>query len=314
MLIVNCSLLPIAIGIANCQNLVGNSSFENHILCPDPSTTVAYSQGWDSYANTPDYFHECATDANYLVPNNGWGSQNAATDSAYGGFWAYYSVAPDSREFIGRQLSVPLSIGQKYFVSLKLSFAESSNCAVSKLGVHFSTVPFSQANPATVNNSSHFYTNTIITDVVNWVDVSGSFVADSAYQYIIIGNFFDDANTDTTIVGAFSGVCGYCGYYYVDDICVSSDSLTCAVETGIEEKGVGAVRIYPNPTKGKIFIETNTNEEILVKIFNLFGELVSQTIIGNSRSIDLSLQPGGIYFISTRINETVKQQKIILIH
>src|SRR5260221_14559404 len=93
------------------------------------------------------------------------------------------------------------------------------------MGVMFSTVPYDIFNPTPMTNNATLYTNSIINDTVNWTMIFGSFIADSAYNYIILGNFFDNNHTDTLMIttGFFNA-----SYYYLDDICVSTDSLFTA--------------------------------------------------------------------------------------
>ncbi len=72
------------------------------------------------------------------------------------------------------------------------------------------------------------------------------------------------------------------------------------------------IKIYPNPTSGKLTI--NSNSKITsIEINNLLGEKVFQSNINNQKSeIDLLSQPKGIYFIKFCIGEIVHTEKIIL--
>ena len=45
-----------------------------------------------------------------------------------------------------------------------------------------------------ITNNPPVYSNTVSMDTLNWTRVFGSFVADSAYTHILLGNFFADAN------------------------------------------------------------------------------------------------------------------------
>ncbi len=63
------------------------------------------------------------------------------------------------------------------------------------------------------------YNNPVITDTLNWVKVSGLYTAARGEGYITIGNFKDDANTDTldTGHGTYQGA-----YYHLDAVSVYS--------------------------------------------------------------------------------------------
>lgn len=291
--------------------------------CPYDFDQINFATGWSNYSDfTPDYFNSCTSNGWVNVPYNAYGYQIPATGNAYGGVGTYGSHwlgFLDAREFIGRQLSSPLIIGTKYYVSfgVGLGFLDSLsiNCATNHLGILFSTVAYSTTSPAPISNYAHVYTDSIITDTANWVTISGSFTADSAYNYVVFGNFFDDSNTDTLIMNDSI----YCNsFYYVDDICVSIDS-TCYVGTGITSIiPKSAITIFPNPTNGDVYIKLNEHGKAIVNVYSVMGKLITtanlQQISSNEYKIDLSSQPDGIYFINTRINETIKQQKILLIH
>lgn len=297
-------------------NLVPNPSFEDTIQCPDAMADITYSIGWNSFNETPDYFHLCSSSPSYSIPNNGWGSQLPASCDAYVGFWAYVSGTPDGREYIGRQLSSPMIIGQKYFVSFKISLAEGSNCATDKVGVLFSTISYSQSNPINVNNSPHIYTSAIVSDTTNWIAFSGFFIADSAYQYIIIGNLFDDSNTDTTILKPPYVIFGYEAYYYLDDICVSSDSITCnpfslVCNVGIKENNIeNTISIFPNPNNGTMTVKyvLAENQKGRFEIYNVVGIKVTDYILqSNTETLSVSQSDlnEGIYFYRLTSNDKV---------
>lgn len=200
-------------------NLVPNPSFEQYSSCPGAFGEVYKATGWNSF-NSAEYFHSCATSSDVQVPTNYMGYQYPATGNAYSGFFAYFASV-DYHEFLYTQLLNPLITNQKYFISFKVSPADSGFCVYSnKTGIKFFTT---QPDSILLNNTAHFFTNTIITDTAGWTTVTGSFIADSAYNYAVIGNFFSDANTDIIDNNCNSPV----SYYYIDDICVSTDSLSC---------------------------------------------------------------------------------------
>lgn len=68
------------------------------------------------------------------------------------------------------------------------------------------------------------------------------------------------------------------------------------------------VRVYPNPTTGKIEIEALSLPND-IKVFNIIGELIID--IKNQSSIDLSSYPNGIYFIQidNSTYKIIKQSK-----
>ena len=171
--------------ISKGQNLVPNSDFEVYSSCPVALDQVYLSTGWSSYRYSPDYFNSCNSGV-LGIPTNGVGYQSAYSGNAYAGFIAF-DVNGDSREIIGSQLSQALSIGQNYFVSMRVSLAEfqpspPQYIPCNKIGIKFSTVPFSASAPPPINNFAHVFTDSIISDTMNWITIQGSFIADSVFE------------------------------------------------------------------------------------------------------------------------------------
>lgn len=212
--------------LAAGQNLVPNPSFEEHSGCPDGYTQLDKANDWTIRLNTPDFYHSCGAN-NFSTPNTGWGIQCPSTGYGFAAIHPYVEINPSPQEFFGAQLVEPLVIGQKYYVTFNVVMPKYSGCAINNFGVKFTSVFYGDTGivPApVVNNFAHVYSTDIIQDSTSWTTVFGSFIADSAYQYIMVGNFFDMSNTDTV---KFSILNCTNVYYFIDDICVSTDSLTC---------------------------------------------------------------------------------------
>lgn len=289
-------VLAIALKINAQVNLVMNPSFETHSLCPsNTGADVDKAIGWDTCRSTADYFHTCGTNSFSQIPKNYFGKQYPAHGNAYSGFCTFHQ-SYFYRELIIGQLSSALSVSQKYFISFKVSRADSNfiiGYSSNKMGVKFTKV---KQNYVQVNNSAHFYSNNVINDSVNWTKLFGSFLADSAYQYIMIGNFFDDANT--TLVNDGNGVAAY---YYIDEVCVSTDSAFTKnyVTVGFPElnHNIDNLIFYPNPAHENFTLSNFNNHEI--KIFNSYGIIIEPTIEikSNSYNINCSHWPSGLYFV-----------------
>ena len=308
------------------QNLVPNYSFEDTVACPIGLNQVENAVGWKNFRGTPDYFNSCATPLSHVsVPSNPNGYQCPANGNAYVGILVYgpWGTSSYKREFLGTQLTNPLVIGQRYYVSFKVNLADESLNACNNLGALFSTFewPVDTFSTAPLKNFAHLYTNQIITDTLVWITISGSFVADSNYKYIIIGNHWDDTNTDT--LNFFETPC--CNPYYLfDDICVSSDSLTCIIADGynvcdtgtedIEYSFNNKIKIYPTLTKDKIIIENNQGTMTYYSVFNMVGKEIKswEGILDSRTDIELKEFTNGMYIIHVWTNQESLNQKIIL--
>ncbi|MGZ3884687.1 MAG: T9SS type A sorting domain-containing protein [Bacteroidia bacterium] len=296
-------------------NLVQNPSFETYTTCPAAGNSfMYYAPPWDSYIDSPDYFHMCAGASAYGVPLNSGDYQVPATGDAYAGFGAFVKSGL-SREIIGAPLSASLTIGTRYYVSVKFSLAAldantKQFIPCNNAGLRFSTIPFTNLTPPPINNFAHIYSSAIISDTLNWTVVQGSFVADSNYAFIMIGNFFDDANTShINRPGAFAS------YFFVDDVCVSTSSLTCnVVTTGVESSGHDRnFSIGPNPANTFLFVSNAAAGEVNeISVLNTLGaELYKNTFI-NELQIGLSDIPEGVYFAYIRSAYYTSVKKIII--
>jgi hypothetical protein len=292
-------------------NLVPNPSFEIYDTCPNTLSQISRAVGWHSARPSPDYFNSCTSSSSQnWVPVNFIGHQNPASGSAYAGFSARYGGVSTGRELVGASLTNPLQIGTKYYLSFKVSKADIIDCSVNKLGALFSTVDYTDNNNAPICNCAQIYSDSIITDTVSWTRIKGSFIADSNYSYINIGNFFTDAASDSVTQ---SPTCN--AYYYLDDICVSTDSLYTAGwqwTTGVNNfSNEENILLFPNPsTDGFMYLNKNlTNENVV--IYDMLGNNIKSFLI-NGNKIDLTDLQNGIYFIQISNNRSYFKQKIII--
>jgi hypothetical protein len=151
-----------------------------------------------------------------------------------------------------------------------------------------------------ITNNPLVFTDSVVVDSLNWTRITGSFIADSNYTYLVIGNFFDDANTDTI---SFANDFTYYAYYYLDDICVSTDYSFCAnyLYTGIEDESFeNNVNIYPNPASNYFNVSNKDSQNPLtIRLYNTLGQklLALNNVAEDQRQIDISDYKSGLLFI-----------------
>lgn len=189
-----------------------------------------------------------------------------------------------------------------------------SCCATNKLGARFTTFSYTDgngSNPAPIDNFAHIYSNSIVTDTVNWTTISGSFVADSAYSYITIGNFFDSTNLQ--IIDYYENFPQTSSaYYFIDDVRVSTDSLY-TVTSLPKFDYTNELNIYPNPSIGLIKIKAQqSNSTYFIRVFNSLGqEVFNHNIIG-ANSLDLTFLEDGFYNIVITNTKEQYSTKLII--
>jgi hypothetical protein len=203
-----------------------------------------------------------------------------------------------------------LSVGQSYYAVFytRPGFNPDPgfhiNIATNKLGMHFSTVPNSSMNPITIDNSAQVYADSVISDSSSWTQVYGFFIADSAYEYLSIGNFFTDSATTHISLDTSAAL----AYYYIDDILVV-DSLSIGIN---ENNSSASIDVFPNPFEGELNIEMKNNLNSEVILYDITSRKILQQKFTNS--ITLSIEPlaKGIYIYEVRNrNGVIKKGKVV---
>jgi hypothetical protein len=101
----------------------------------------------------------------------------------------------------------------------------------------------------------------------------------------------------------------YCCNNQWDNTCQSMYEY-CAYgwPVGIDELAGSDIVVYPNPTKDIFTIETRLN--IKVELYNMMGKIIR---LDDSRRIDLSNYPDGIYNLIIKYDKIVINKKVIKI-
>lgn len=78
--------------------------------------------------------------------------------------------------------------------------------------------------------------------------------------------------------------------------------------------GLQKTRIYPNPTKGTLYIDFPelTDQQPIIEVYDQSGRLIVQkTAVSSKNKIDLSAHPPGSYIMMIHIGQEKKDWKII---
>jgi len=280
-----CILLFIGVFIyANAQlNLVPNNSFEaKDTFCN--CGIIWLTPPWISpTGGSSECFKTCAIwQPNNMVPQNIDGYQWPRTGIGYAGFgvWVDPLVYPNYREYVQVQLTDSLKKNKKYNISFYVSLSDTSWYATDDIGIYFSDTaihkdipdysPFSSFTPQITNAQGNF-----LTDKENWVVISGIYIAHGGEQYITIGNFNDDANTDTLKVsyGGSYPAYGLWSLYYIDDV-----SVILIPDTIPPQEPVNMLIVFnaftPNGdgVNDVFHIKGNNIKELHAKIINRWGQ------------------------------------------
>jgi gliding motility-associated-like protein len=254
----------INMGIMNAQNLVINPSFENTVNgCagfPFPIEGFADLNDWDNAnsntpgdsCSSPDLFSTCNTGITNIlgVPGNALGYQNARTGDKYAGIISYsapFGFNDQYREYIQGRTNSALVAGQTYCVSMYVSLADDSPWACNNMGIYFSNSQYLRdacagTSPRINVTPQLNYSCAVINDTTpQWYRIQWDYVAAGGEQYFVIGNFFNDAGTNSVSTGATSLQNQY-AYYYIDDVSIVPNTCCFA-----DISPVGTVCVSDSP-------------------------------------------------------------------
>lgn len=357
-----------ALCFTKAQNLVPNYSFENIIQCPQNCNQfINYVADWmgQGVGEGLCYFTaQCPGDTGSggdpsslsgNVPYNyDYGFQYAHTGVSYAEIITFISgstvdttypygktVFANVRSYLEALLTDTLKSGVTYYVTFFVSLQNSCDFACNDIGAFFSpsyivpnnsifpSGPVWHYSPQIANNSK----KQELTDTLNWMKISGSFVAKGGEKYIAIGNFKNDSLSSIRFIGQVT-TNGTEAWYYIDDVIVSADSNYA---DSLFPNSVSSItmpqnetKVYPNPSNGKFTIEitnyesgiANQNNEI--EIYNMMGQRIYSEALRPTSfrgrqaqgdiQIDLSNQPAGIYLyrIVSEKGEAIGTGKLII--
>lgn len=294
------------------QNLVPNPDFEDYSILPDLWGQWDRCNYWTNaggiavsgfYAD-PDYFHVNGS-GTVQLPSTSPAYLDPYSGDAVMGFLGYHDPGmggTDIREYIQCQLISPLVVGEFYEVSFYITNGFNSighYYEIDGLGVNFSVDPLIQNNASYIDRAPQLEIDSSVF-TTQWSQVVFIFEADSTYEYLTIGNFYNDANTIVT-TAVFDPVPFAGAYYYIDKFVVKP--TTEVAKTSNKQLDLN-IQLFPNPTSDLLNISTGelfTDTEYT--IYNVEGKLIENGLFTGHTSIDISTYENGTYFIEVATNE-----------
>lgn len=274
------------------NNLVPNPSFEKNIGCPYAAGQISLVVNWVKVRGTIDYYSKCGT-GGYAVPLNHVGFQDAKSGDAYVGIVPWVGLPiQNAREFIGVALDDVLKANAKYDFSMYLSKADTVQYAIKNMAVLFTESQPVNDLMILFNSSPQVrYSGDSYLSDHDWMLVEGSFIAVGGEQFLTIGNFDDDTETDTLSVMSQPA---YSAYYYLDDVSLVED--TTYHHVGIVEGTSINFGFWPNPATEAITIEMDGRPDKAVELYDIAGRMVLSSPVQSSRhTIGIGQLPTGVY-------------------
>jgi hypothetical protein len=148
-------------------------------------------------------------------------------------------------------------------------------------------------------------------DNIQFVDAKITKIDDPEISSFIVPEILDDGST----------------YYWNVRAFIAGDTTQWSDPWSFIMGGVGVnetlnsnnISIFPNPTKGLLFVELNTPEQtpISIKISNLLGEVIIEEEFTaqpgiNKRTLNLQHLGTGVYLIKMQSGTEVYNQRVII--
>lgn len=291
-------------GACKSQNIVPNGDFELYTSCPTYYNQLDSALFWHNPTpGSPDYFNSCASSF-VGVPYNNGGYQPAHSGNAYSGLILFHPFL-SAREYIEVTLSTSLIQGQLYFFEMYVCMGDIHRYSTDDFGVYFSDTIINNGTGVLfsltpqITNTDGFYP-----DTVNWSSVSGYYTAHGGEQFLVIGNFKDNASS--TYIQINNVTPNYYAYLLVDDV-----SLTpvTGVKSLDEEK---LIVTQPNPFKNNLKITMNEIGSYELGLFDITNRQIFNHSFVNTITINTEQFAEGIYMYEIRNkNGVIKQGKVV---
>ena len=204
------------------QNIVPNPSFEEFSSAP----IGWYYKGAHFGAVVRYWFAATAASPDAYSPEvrvprdwreKGFGDMKAKDGKNYVGLTVYGCTngKPHCREYVEILLAEPLVVGQTYAVEFWINTIDKS-LYINNIGMLFTQSPIKIKEDEPILKTPQFKATEVLSPKAGkWKKVVGTFVADVEGEYLTLGSFDTDKNTQSV---APHDSCYNYAYYYFDDI------------------------------------------------------------------------------------------------
>jgi hypothetical protein len=207
-------------------NYVNNGGFEDIYSCSFPNNIFLVKK-WRSIDSLPTgcvFFSKCSNINN--IPLSGFTYQFSRSGLSHIGLTLYCTNPCNyngSRSYVRNRLKQNLQPGKSYCVKFYVNITNNSSHGIDKIGAYFGdnfidtitkpNLPLTYLVPQIQNPN-----NNVIIDTLNWTLITGTFVATGNEKHLVLGNFFFDGQTNTSIINSSTN-------YTVTDVLI--DDVSC---------------------------------------------------------------------------------------
>ena len=308
-------------------NLIKNPSLEDYTRCPTTTTLIDSALYWTQpivTGSTSDYCNSCGIDSITNDPALLKLFQNAYFGEGYAGIRTYiHDGFIEGREYFQGTLSEQISPYKCYFCEFWVKLFSPPYpslypfVGIDAIGIFFSDtlIKTNDLSPIHLNSQINNKTGRIIIDTLNWVKISGTFIANGGESYFTVGSF----KYENEINKYYFGVSTADWSYYLYDnfsLCPCEDTISPDTIKPIEPE----LEVYPNPANENLFILFDGYSQIQtidLEIYNVLGELVmNKQIVSNPEpsSVPITSIASGCYILVLKNGSSILyKDKLIVI-
>ncbi len=220
-------------------NYVTNGSFEMTYTCSYNSFNLKNVVGWNSADSLNNVFggvytNTCQPWGCCTVPLNSFSYQFPRSGSAYILTQLFSPNSPPERGYLKNRLKSKLKSGAKYCAKLYLNSAHNCLYSIAGIGMYFGgeeVDTFSNPNGPMPNIVPQVEFSAVLFDTLNWIPLTGTFVATGAEKYLVIGCFKSNSAVNFTVTNP--GWPAWAGYNIDDVSCIEFDEKFAGRDTTV---------------------------------------------------------------------------------
>ncbi len=220
-------------------NYITNGSFEHTYTCSVNNLALGNIVGWNSVDSTGmapagHYVNYCQSNGCCTVPLNNFGYQYPRTGVAHVLTQLFCPSCGIQRGYLKNRLKKELKANSRYCARIFLNSVHACLYSIDAVGMYFGGLEvdtFSNPNSAMPNIIPQIELSSILFDTLNWVPLTGTFVASGNEKYLIIGCFKSNATVNYSITN--SSWPAWAGYNVDDVSCIELDENFAGPDTTI---------------------------------------------------------------------------------
>lgn len=231
------------------KNLVQNPSFEAISGKLKKLKQIKVAAEWDSpTALRADLYSTEKEGLPCSAPENQYGKESPYDGSNYAGIVMYSYNNKEPRTYLQSQLIAPLRKDVTYCIKFYVSLSDLSKYAVNNFGMYFSKEGLLLEEKGDIiidkeKDRKYIAVNTdnrVYNERYNWIPVCATYTATGKENFITIGNFFNNKETEYEKLKKMAGFNGTqipTSYYYIDqvEVFIMEDPAECACNQATTE-------------------------------------------------------------------------------